>query len=50
MLRQISIKARLTTLIVVPIVVIIAVIALLLDRMVNLNHGISSLYHDRVVP
>lgn len=37
MLRQISIKARLTALIVVPIVVIIGVIALLLGRMVDLN-------------
>ena len=50
MLRQFSIRFRLTALIVLPLLILIAVISLMLNRMSALNQDIDSLYKDRVVP
>lgn len=50
MLRQFSIRFRLTALIVLPLLVLITVISLMLNRMSALNQDINSLYEDRVVP
>jgi len=50
MLSRFSIKARLATLVLVPIVVLILVIVLSLQTMVRLVQGVDRLYADRVVP
>ncbi|SEA93704.1 methyl-accepting chemotaxis protein [Alkalimonas amylolytica] len=50
MLNQLSVKLRLTAIIVVPLVVILVLAILSLREMQQLNQGIDSLYHDRVVP
>lgn len=50
MLNQLSVKLRLTLIIVVPLLVILLLAILSLREMQQLNQGIDSLYHDRVVP
>ncbi len=50
MLRQFSIRFRLTALIVLPLLVLIAVISLMLNRMSAPNQDIDSLYKDRGAP
>ncbi|MCH8536604.1 MAG: methyl-accepting chemotaxis protein [Alkalimonas sp.] len=50
MLNQLSVKLRLTLLIVVPLVVLLLFSVMSLRDMQQLNQGINSLYHDRVVP
>lgn len=50
MLNQLSVKLRLTLIVVVPLVVILVLATIALREMQQLNQGINSLYHDRVVP
>lgn len=50
MLRQFSIRLRLASLIIIPLLALVIAIATLLDRMSALNADIESLYQDRVVP
>lgn len=50
MLNHLTVKLRLTSLIVVPLLIILLLSMVSLREMQQLNQGINSLYHDRVVP
>ncbi|WP_430460197.1 methyl-accepting chemotaxis protein [Thalassolituus sp. LLYu03] len=50
MFRSISIRARLTGLVLIPLIVLIVLIVNLFSHMNTLQTGISSLYDDRIVP
>ena len=50
MLSRFSIKARLASLVLVPLAVLVLVVVLSLQTMVRLVEGVDNLYADRVVP
>ena len=50
MLRKLSIRSRLTALVMVPLIALVLVLATLLSQMATIEQGIRSLYQDRIVP
>ncbi len=50
MLRQLSIRSRLSILVITPLLALVAVLFITFGQMATIEQGVNSLYQDRIVP